>query len=420
MRKIRFNLSKQLICITLISLLLIISLISFVLPLTLKPYFENTVYSYLDRPLEMIGKEKQTSELENIIYIQRMYNGEYNISPNYKEIIDIEKTEIENIINLIDTMHGKFKYNGKTYYYSTKGKDKNNIAITDEYYINELKNNLLIIIIPSVTIIFIITLILLLIWSNNLVRKIGKIKEKIDNFNNPDYNGKSLKLNDELMVLDETIDKTKYLILSKEQYEREMYQNISHDFKTPIMVVKSYIEAYHDNIESADNVINITNDEMNKLETKVKTMLELNKATYLKNKYKNDEKIDIIPLLEDKIKKYKIINKKLEYNLEINDKEKVNGNLEIWESIINNLLSNAIRYASSEVKVTINKNHIIFYNDGEKIKDNMINKIFDTYVKGNKGEHGLGLSIVKKNVQLINYNIYVKNKDVGVEFIIEK
>ena len=35
----------------------------------------------------------------------------------------------------------------------------------------------------------------------------------------------------------------------QEAYKNQMYQNISHDFKTPITVMKSYIEAMEDGIE---------------------------------------------------------------------------------------------------------------------------------------------------------------------------
>ena len=62
----------------------------------------------------------------------------------------------------------------------------------------------------------------------------------------------------------------------------------------------------------------------------------------------------------------------------------------------------------------------MFYNDGENIDEKIINKIFDSYVKGKKGEHGLGLSIVKKNLESLNYKVYAKNLKKGVEFIIER
>ena len=51
------SLSNQLIVITLTALLVMIVSIIIVLPKSLEPFFEETVYSYLDQPLQMIEKE---------------------------------------------------------------------------------------------------------------------------------------------------------------------------------------------------------------------------------------------------------------------------------------------------------------------------------------------------------------------------
>ncbi len=419
MKKLRINLSKQLVVITMFSLVLMISLLTIILPKVLEPYFEETVYTYLDKPLEVMHKDNNMDVIDNIIYISND-NNDYRVSPNYRDIINVD--DINDIMKYITYNRGKFIYKGNIYYYSTtRGREGKGVAITNDYYIKNLRRNILYVTIPVVIGIFIIILVLLLLWSNYLVKRIKKLKLKIDNFNDPDYKLDSKKeLDDELMLLDNTIDEMKEMILSKEKYEREMYQNISHDFKTPIMVVKSYIEAYKDKIETADNTINVTKEEMDKLEKKVKKLLELNKATYLKNNYNLDETIDIIPIIKDKIKNYRIINKDLKYEIIINNKEKVKGNIELWDSILDNLFSNMVRYAKKNIIVTLNKDNIVFYNDGENIKEDLLKKIFDSYVKGKNGGHGLGLSIVKNNLKLLKYKIKVENKDIGVEFIIEK
>ena len=46
--------------------------------------------------------------------------------------------------------------------------------------------------------------------------------------------------------------------------------------------------------------------------------------------------------------------------------------------------------------------------------------MFTPFRKGIKGDFGLGLSIVKKSLKLINYNIYAVNEKAGVSFIISK
>ena len=61
-----------------------------------------------------------------------------------------------------------------------------------------------------------------------------------------------------------------------------MYQNISHDFKTPITVMKSYIEAAEDGIQTKEETLNIIKEQLKKLELKVHSLLYLNKLNYLK------------------------------------------------------------------------------------------------------------------------------------------
>lgn len=427
MKNLKLSLTKQLIIIiTLLFLIITVSLI-IILPKSLEPFFEQTVYSYLENPLKVFdGTQNKNRKYENIAYIQYV-NDEIYISSNYKEILKIK--DYKKILDYIDisgtrNSRGKFTYKNKDYYYFVYNKSYNiKIAITTDNYIKNLRNNVFAIIIPILVITFLIILILLLLWSDLLVVKIGNLKQKILNMTDPNFKIQKNKFefDDELKLLDKTIDNMKEIILENEKFRREMYQNISHDFKTPITVVKSYAESYYDGIKNADEVIKVTEEQMNKLENKVKTLLEFNKIIYLQNSYKNDKTIDVLPIVKSEIEKYKIINKNLNYELIHNKKKYIfNGSEDMWESVIDNILSNAIRYAKEKIVITLKEDRISFYNDGEKIKPALLKDLFLPYKKGFKGENGLGLSIVKENCDLMKYNISVKNKKIGVEFIISK
>ena len=91
----------------------------------------------------------------------------------------------------------------------------------------------------------------------------------------------------------------------------------------------------------------------------------------------------------------------------------------MWEAIIDNLLNNFVRYADKTIKITIKNNKIILYNDGPNIDPNILNDIFTPYKKGVKGQFGLGLSIVKKTIMLLGYEISVHNEKKGISFIIK-
>ena len=95
-----------------------------------------------------------------------------------------------------------------------------------------------------------------------------------------------------------------------------------------------------------------------------------------------------------------------------------NGTLDMWETIIDNILGNFMRYADKLIKITIKNGKITFYNDGPNINENVLNDIFTPYTKGIKGQFGLGLSIVKKTITLLGYEIIVKNERKGVSFMI--
>ena len=72
-------------------------------------------------------------------------------------------------------------------------------------------------------------------------------------------------------------------LINQEEYRNQMYQNISHDFKTPLTVIKSYIEAVEDGVEDETTALTTIKEQTNKLEQKVHSLLYLNKLDYLKN-----------------------------------------------------------------------------------------------------------------------------------------
>jgi len=209
-------------------------------------------------------------------------------------------------------------------------------------------------------------------------------------------------------------------INSKNEYKTSMYQSLSHELKTPIAVISSYIEALNDGVISNEDAINTIDEEIKILSKDVNKILELNKINYLKDNtnYKN-EKVDITELLKDLTEKYKIQRKDVSFILDIEKENILNGTLDIWKVIIDNMYGNFIRYADKEIKVTIKNNEILFYNDGEHIDEKFMEEMFTEFKKGVKGKYGLGLSIVKQSVNLCGYKISVKNLENGVLFTIK-
>ena len=63
----------------------------------------------------------------------------------------------------------------------------------------------------------------------------------------------------------------------KEEYKNSMYQSLSHELKTPIAVISSYVEAANDKVVPYEEAIKTIDDEIKILSKDVSRILELNK-----------------------------------------------------------------------------------------------------------------------------------------------
>ena len=206
----------------------------------------------------------------------------------------------------------------------------------------------------------------------------------------------------------------------QDEYKNQMYQNISHDFKTPLTVIKSYIEGIEDGIQDKKEGFRVIKEQVSKLEIKVHSLLYLNKLNYIKeSKNYKSISVDVKNIINQSVEKFKVVRPDVDWETSYDSKVMFRGTEDMWEAIIDNLLNNFTRYAEKKVKITLKNGKITLYNDGPNIDTNILNDIFTPYKKGMKGQFGLGLSIVKKTIRLVGYEISVKNEKKGISFIIK-
>ena len=419
MKDLKHNLLHQLITITIIILLLIFFCLRLFLPKVLLPIYEKNIYQNLNQPISDVTTTVDDNFNEDIAYIYITESG--IISSNNLDSVILATPK--QILEEVNDKQGKFKFDSQTYYYSKTSNDYvTKITLTNDNFVKQIKRDILYAIFPIIFLTFLIILVILIWWSRNLVLKIERLKDKIDNLDNDEYEDKyDYKTDDELKVLSDAIDNMRRTIKEQDEYKNQMYQNISHDFKTPLTVIKSYIEAINDGVQDKEEGMKIIEEQVDKLELKVHSLLYLNKINYIKDsKCYHKEIIDIAPIIESSVAKFKIQRSDVAWIVNISDKKRLfNGTVDMWEAIIDNILNNFVRYAEKEIKVTVRNNRIIFYNDGPIIDSQILDDIFTPYKKGIKGQFGLGLSIVKKTVALLGYEISVKNEKKGVSFIIK-
>ena len=417
---LKHNLYRQILTIVLIMFALIYISIAIILPKVLIPFYEKNIYLYLKTPLDVVRNDVSSTEIDSSIAYIYETNDIITVSSNLKDVIDLSPNQI---LENINGEYGKFEYQKKTYYYNTLTDEHSyKIAITNDNYIRQMRADTLEALFPVLLITLLLMLAIVAWWSQSLAQKIRHLKEKVDNLDNDNYVDKyNYKVDDELKVLSNAIDEMKLTLHKQEEYKNQMYQNISHDFKTPLTVIKSYIEAIEDGVETEEDGLKIIKQEIKKLEIKVHSLLYLNKLTYFKDmeNYKSGV-ISIVDILENSVSKFKVTRPDIKWQIDILDKKTdFKGSKDMWEAIMDNILSNFIRYAKKEIKITVKNKRITFYNDGPNIDENILNDMFTPYKKGINGQFGLGLSIVKQTLSLLGYEVIAKNERTGITFIIK-
>lgn len=227
----------------------------------------------------------------------------------------------------------------------------------------------------------------------------------------------------EIVELADTIN---YLgdTLSKQDHIRKRYaSDISHELRTPITTLKTHLEAIMDRVwEPNQEHLNILMKEVTRLSGLVDDLsdsftqdgysMEINKVMFNLSSEVENIIISYSPIFENKgfILKHSV-DKDIHVLM---DKDKFN-------QILNNLLTNSLRYINDSGEVYIgltrlkNSIRLIVKDNGIGIRKENLSHIFERFYRvdtsRNKatGGSGLGLSIVKSLIEAHNGSISVKS-----------
>ncbi|MGH4121473.1 MAG: sensor histidine kinase [Clostridium sp.] len=234
----------------------------------------------------------------------------------------------------------------------------------------------------------------------------------------------NIKNADEIGRLANSMNMMQRELKRADEEEKMFLQSISHDLKTPIMVIMSHAAAIIDGVyvESVEKNAEIIKDEALNLEKKVKQMLYLNTLDYVLENNTCDMEINLHRLLFHIINRFKVVNNNIKWDLDI-DEALIIGNVDKIQVSIENILDNSLRYAKEKICVTLKKEGtfavIEIYNDGPNIQKEHLCHIFDNFYKDKTGNFGLGLAISKKIIKFYNGEIEAINRDTGVSFTIK-
>jgi len=233
-----------------------------------------------------------------------------------------------------------------------------------------------------------------------------------------------IKSQDEIGRLAESMNRMQIELKRIDEEEKLFLQSISHDLKTPVMVIMSHAEAIIDGvyIGSVEDTAEIIKAEAISLEKKVKQLLYLNTLDYVLENKNESSDVNLHDVLSHIIGRFEVINSSIEWELDT-DKIIVNGNADKIQVSIENILENGLRYAKSRIFVKLKAEGsfavLEIYNDGLNIPSGNIERIFENLYKDKTGNFGLGLAITKKIIDFYKGEIKAVNRDHGVSFIIK-
>ncbi|WP_432667608.1 HAMP domain-containing sensor histidine kinase [Wukongibacter baidiensis] len=263
------------------------------------------------------------------------------------------------------------------------------------------------------------------IIANNLAKPLKKLELYTERIAKKQW-AEPLELGreDEIGRLSDAMNRMQIALKNADEEEKLFLQSISHDLKTPVMVIESYAQAIVDEVYmgSLEETALTIKYEANRLKHKIKQLLYLNSLNYIMKSEKVDEEIKVDLLIEELYERFRLVKTDINWEVEL-EEVNVKGNTEKLRVALENILDNQIRYAESKISIKVssekNRARIEIYNDGSNIKEENIKNIFDNFYKDKKGNFGLGLAICKRIVEFHNGDISAKNHDIGVSFVIE-
>lgn len=234
-----------------------------------------------------------------------------------------------------------------------------------------------------------------------------------------------------LKELADCFNKLAMELKSNEMLSSEFINNFSHELKTPLVSISGLISLMKQKNfpeSKRKEYLQIIEEEANRLASMTTNILSLSKIENQnivtdKEEFNFSEQIRNCVLLLEK----KWAKKKIELSMDF-EEFMVIANMDLLKQMCLNLIDNAIKFAYDNTTLFINlyekDEYMVFEveNEGDELSEEEIKKIFHKFYRGERQNYvegnGIGLSIVKKIVELHNGDIKVESSNGKVKFII--
>ncbi len=229
-----------------------------------------------------------------------------------------------------------------------------------------------------------------------------EIKELVDSFNN-------------------MIKRLKNEVDTLERFNSD----VSHELKTPLTVIKGEIEITLNKLREPEyytKSLNTIEGEAETIQQIVDSLLMLTKYSKL-NIEQTFQNISLDTIVMDTIShyNYQLKSKNIKIDIVKLESVEINANLQLINTIISNIIDNAIKYSLDNTTISISlyrdeKIYLIVEDEGIGIAKDDLENIMNRFYRVDESRNkkikgfGLGLSIVKNSIELHNGTIEITSE----------
>ena len=238
------------------------------------------------------------------------------------------------------------------------------------------------------------------------------------------------------LQMEQALEKEKEL----NRLKTEFITTSSHEFKTPLAIIKNNIEILLKSTQNqlVGDVKMLHNKFLSRIDTEAERMLQLINDTLILEKANNNilsikkVRTDLFELIARVVERFNLLQKdgrNIKINL-VNNPKTIYADKDLLDHVFQNLISNAFKYSEGkrnpEITIIYNKKiaEVIIKDYGIGIPEKDIEKLFIPFNRASNTQGipgtGMGLSIVKKILDLHESSIYVESRlNEGTSFKLE-
>lgn len=262
----------------------------------------------------------------------------------------------------------------------------------------------------------IIALVTMNFMTNSIVKPIKDVQKFAKRVGEGDTSNEYVYYPDlEINQLNQSMNEMVNKLNAQDETQRSFFQNISHELRTPLQIIKSQTESAQVGISTISDASKIIHSEVDHLSDLIDDILVLSRLESKSNELIKSNN-DLRETMSSTSERYRNIaqQKGINFIYDFDSKPVLfEYNEASFEKVISNLLSNALRYAYSQIilRCTNQNDRILIEieDDGDGILEKDLPHIFERFYKDKSGHYGIGLSIVQSIISSYNGHIEVKS-----------